>query len=478
NYIVQPTATPNDPQFTQQWALQNTGQNVQGIAGTPGADIKATAAWDVDTNRGSTANVVGIVDTGIDYNHPDLAANVWSAPAAFTVNIRGVAINCAAGTHGFNALTSTCDPLDDDAGSHGTHIAGIVGAVGNNSAGVSGVNWNASLMGLKFISPSGGDIAHAIDAISFAIQAKSAFAATAGANVRVLNNSWGPADSVGQGGFSQELLNTINEANDNQMLFVASAGNLSSNNDTTPYYPASYAAPPNNAANVISVAATNQSDALAGFSNYGATSVDVAAPGVSILSTTHNNTYGYLSGTSQAAAFTSGAAALVLARCSALDTSTLKSTLLTNADALASLNGKTKGSQANTGRRLNVNAALSACAAAYPPSVTRSLSTVADAYVNKALATTNFGNATELQVKQTSAGDDSHDRYTYLRFDLSSVSGQINQATLRLFGSLTNASIGSTPISVQQAATTAWIEGDGGTDNNPAGEITFSNQPG
>ena len=467
NYIVRPTAVPNDPQFAQLWALQNTGQSVQGIAGTPGADIRATQAWDVDTNRGSTANVVGIVDTGLDYTHPDLAANVWSAPAQFTVNIRGQSITCAAGTHGFNAITRTCDPADDDVNSHGTHIAGTIGAVGNNNAGIAGVNWNARLMGLKFIGAGGSDIAHAIDAISFAIQVKSAFAATAGANVRVLNNSWGPADNVGQSGFSQELLNTVNAANTNQMLFVASAGNLNSNNDATPYYPASYNS---SAANVISVAASDQFDNRAGFSNLGATTVDVAAPGTSILSTFRNGGYGYLSGTSMSAAYTSGAAALVLARCSALDTGLLKSTLLDNADGLTSLNGvtKPKTGQPGTGRRLNVNAAIASCAAAFPPSVTRSLSANADAYVNKVSAATNFGSAAELQVKQTAAGDDTHDRYTYLKFDLASVSGQINQAKLRLFGSLTNASIGSTPINVQQAATTTWDEAT----------ITWNNQPG
>ena len=473
NYVVRPTAVPNDPQYAQQYGLPKIG---------------APAAWDVDLNRGSAANVVGVVDTGIDYTHPDLAANVWTAPAAFTVIVGGQTINCAAGTHGFNALTSTCDPLDDDAvSSHGTHVAGIIGAVGNNATGVAGVNWNAAIMGLKFIDAGGaGDIAHAINALTFAIQVKVAFAATGAANVRVLNNSWGPTENCPTCGFSQELLNTINAANTNQMLFVASAGNGgvngANNNDAVGYYPASYGVPPSAplptpvpAPNVVAVAATDQNDNFAslanssGFnSNFGATSVHIAAPGVAIRSTTRNNLYTALSGTSQAAAYFSGAAALVLSRCSALDTGLLKSTLLDNADPLASLNGKTQpGRLANTGRRLNVGAAITACAAAYPQT-TATPTNVADAYVSRVTPTTNFGSATELQVKLTTVGDDSHDRQAYLKFDLSSLPAQIANARLRLFGSMSGASVASAPISVEKVTDTGWLEGTINWNNQPS----------
>ena len=275
--------------------------------GTAGADISADFAWDVST--GSRANVVAVVDTGIDYNHPDLAANVWSAPTSFTVNIGGTLITCAAGTHGFNAITNTCNPLDDN--DHGSHTSGTIGAVGNNGIGVSGVNWVASIMGSKFLDASGsGTTAGAINAIDFTIQAKAIFGA--GANVRVLSNSWGG------GGFSQALLDEINKANTNNMLFVAAAGNASANNDVTPNYPSNYAAP-----NVMAVAATDNRDARASFSNYGRTTVHLGAPGVDVLSTTRNNTYKYFSGTSMATPHVAGAAALVLSMCS-LDTAGVK----------------------------------------------------------------------------------------------------------------------------------------------------------
>ncbi|MEK6325549.1 MAG: S8 family serine peptidase [Acidobacteriota bacterium] len=339
NYIIHADLVPNDPSFSSLWGLRNTGQVINGVAGIPGADISATSAWDITI--GSRANVVAVVDTGIDYNHPDLAANVWSAPTSFTVTIGTQTITCAAGTHGFNAITNTCDPLDDN--NHGSHCSGTIGAVGNNGVGVAGVNWTASIMGAKFLNSSGsGTTANAINAIEFTIQAKQIFGADA--NVRVLSNSWGG------GGFSQALLDQINKANANNMLFLAAAGNNGSNNDTVPFYPASYNAP-----NVVVVAATNNRDQIASFSNFGSTSVDLGAPGVSVLSTTTGNTYSFFSGTSMAAPHVSGAAALVLSVCS-LDTAALKSNLLSNVDPITSLFGKTV-----TGGRLNVNKALLAC---------------------------------------------------------------------------------------------------------------------
>src|SRR5215813_1142243 len=204
NYLWHATLAPNDPQLPSLWALRNLGQSIGGQTGVAGADIHATSAWAVAT--GSRANVVMVIDTGIDYTHPDLVANMWSAPASFSVTIGGTSIVCGAGTHGFNAITRTCDPLDDN--NHGTHVAGTIGAAGNNAVGVSGVNWTAAIMGAKFLDRTGtGSTADAINAIEFAIQARNAFAATGAANVRVLSNSWGG------GGFSQALLNEINRAN-------------------------------------------------------------------------------------------------------------------------------------------------------------------------------------------------------------------------------------------------------------------------
>jgi len=351
NFVWHASVTPNDPQFSNLWGLRNIGQTVNGRVGTSGADIHAFSAWSIAT--GSRANVVAVIDTGMDYTHPDLVANVWNAPASFTVTIGG-GITCAAGTHGFNAITRTCDPLDDN--NHGTHVSGTIGGAGNNALGVIGVNWNASIMALKFLDSTGtGSTSAAIDAIEFAIQAKTRFGAAA--NVRVLSNSWGGA------GFSQALLDEINKASTNGMLFVAAAGNDGTSNDTTPTYPANY-----NAASVISVAATDSRDVLATFSNFG-TSVNLAAPGVSILSTVIGGGYAFFNGTSMATPHVSGSAALILSKCT-LDTPSLKALIINNVDVIAGLSGKV-----GTSGRLNVDRAIRACApAGTTPSAPRGVS--------------------------------------------------------------------------------------------------------
>jgi subtilisin family serine protease len=341
DYILHADVVPNDPRFGDLWGLQNTGQPILGTTGTPGADIHAVPAWDIST--GSSSVVVGVVDTGIDYTHPDLAGNVWSNPGGIG--------GCAAGTHGFNAITRTCDPRDDN--NHGSHVSGTIGAVGNNSLGVVGVNWTVTLMGLKFLDATGsGTTADAITAIDFAVQAK-----IAGVNVRVLSNSWGG------GAFSQALLDEINKANANDILFVAAAGNNATNNDTAPHYPSSYNAP-----NVVAVAATDQTDALASFSNFGPTSVHLGAPGVNVLSTIIGGNYDFFSGTSMATPHVSGSAALVLSRC-ALNTAALKSQLLNNVDPDPALAGIT-----TTGGRMDVDKAIRGCAAPPTPDFMLSIS--------------------------------------------------------------------------------------------------------
>jgi uncharacterized repeat protein (TIGR01451 family) len=328
NYILHLVATPNDTSYGQLWGLKNTGQYVYGMTGTAGSDIDAEAAWNLTT--GSASIVVGVIDTGVDYNHPDLAANMWSNPGG-----KGNAA-CAAGTHGFNAITMTCDPMDDHY--HGTHVSGTIGAVGNNGLGVAGVNWTTSIMALKFLGSSGsGTTAGAIAAIEFAVQAK-----IDGVNVRVLSNSWGG------GGFSKALLDEINWANENDILFVAAAGNNGSSNDTYAHYPSNYATP-----NMISVAATDSRDNTAYFTNYGLTTVHLGAPGVNILSCYLYGSYTTASGTSMATPHVAGVAALVLANAPSLTTAQVKSAILDNTDPISSLAGKTV-----TGGRLNAARAL------------------------------------------------------------------------------------------------------------------------
>ncbi|HEY4662016.1 MAG TPA: S8 family serine peptidase, partial [Terriglobales bacterium] len=213
NFIIRVNRTPNDPSFSSLYGLQKIG---------------APSAW--EKNTGNASVTVGVVDSGIDYTHPDLVGNVWSAPALFTVRIGGVNITCAAGTHGFNAITNSCDPFDDNG--HGTHVSGTIGATGNNGVGVVGVNWTTSIMGSKFLDSTGaGSTAGAINAIEFVVLANLT---SQSPNVRVLSNSWGGAP------FSQALLDEINRAGGNNMLFVAAAGNSGTNNNTIPEYPASY----------------------------------------------------------------------------------------------------------------------------------------------------------------------------------------------------------------------------------------------
>jgi subtilisin family serine protease len=311
NYVVHAlgaqaaSVTPNDPKFPQMWNLQNTGQE----GGTLGADIRATQAWGITT--GSSNVVIAIIDTGIDYNHEDLAANVWSNPATFTTTLSGTVINCAAGTHGFNAIAHTCDPLDDD--SHGSHVSGTIGAVGNNGVGVTGLNWTVRLLACKFLDQNGqGNTADAITCLEFVKAIKDT-----GVNIVATNNSWGG------GPFSQALSDAVAAQQKDGILFIAAAGNDFSDNDQTPSYPASLDLP-----NVISVAATTRFDGLADFSNIGHHSVLLGAPGQEILSTTPNNTYSVLSGTSMAAPHVTGLAALLAAQNPTRDWRAIKNLIL------------------------------------------------------------------------------------------------------------------------------------------------------
>jgi subtilisin family serine protease/uncharacterized membrane protein len=326
NYRLVALLTPNEPavQFASQWGMNNTGQKINASIGTAGADIGALNAWSLTT--GSRSNVFALLDSGTDYNHVDLAANIWSAPVDYTVTINGTPVTCLAGSHGFNVINMTCDPMDDFG--HGTQTASAIGAVGNNSIGIVGTNWVASIIPVKMLDATGnGTVADAVNAIEYVIQTRHALGINA--NVRVLSNSYG-----GMQDSSTALSDAIARANQEEMLFVAAAGNSYTNNDIAPNYPASYGLP-----NVISVAATTNRDALPAFSNYGPLTVHLGAPGQDIITTTRNNGYAYATGTSLSAPFVAGTVGLMLARDGSLTVDAMRNGVLNTVDVTPSLSG-------------------------------------------------------------------------------------------------------------------------------------------
>ncbi|WP_155806242.1 S8 family serine peptidase, partial [Planktothrix agardhii] len=325
--ITPQATTPNDPGYSQLWGLNNTGQS----GGTADADIDAPEAWDIQ--KGNQNLVIGVIDTGVDYNHPDLSANIWTNPG----EIAGDGIdNDSNGyiddTRGWDFAYNDNNPMDVHG--HGTHVSGTIAGKGNNGVGVTGVAWNAKIMPLKFLNDSGsGYLSDAILAINYAT-AKG---------VKLTNNSWGG------GGYSQALSDAINTAGQQGALFIAAAGNdYGNNNDITPAYPASY-----NLSNIISVASTTRTDGLSSFSNYGATTVDLGAPGSDIYSTTPGANYATYSGTSMASPHVTGAAALLWSQNPTWTAQQVKDKLLQTTDPISALSGKSV-----SGGRLNINNAL------------------------------------------------------------------------------------------------------------------------
>ncbi|QQS31311.1 MAG: S8 family serine peptidase [Sphingobacteriales bacterium] len=334
NYIYSISLTPNDPMLGSLWGMNK---------------IQAPQAWDTETDCSDV--VVGVIDTGIDWTHPDLVNNIWQnlgedadGDGHVLEYIGGVwqfdpgdidgidndGNGYADDFIGWDFKNNDNNPMDDN--SHGTHCAGTIGAQGNNGLGVVGVCWQVKLMGLKFFGASGqgGYTSDAVAALNYATNM----------GIKITNNSWGG------GGYSQTLYNAILNAQNNNSIFVAAAGNSANNNDDVPHYPSSYTLP-----NIISVAATTPNDILASFSNYGTTSVDLAAPGTAILSTVLEGAYSSYSGTSMAAPHVAGAAALVY--CPGMGYADIKAAILSQVDVVPELAGKCV-----TGGRLNVFKAL------------------------------------------------------------------------------------------------------------------------
>ncbi len=325
DYIVFTTATPDDPRFEDLWGLQNTGQ----AGGTAGADISAGEAWNLST--GSSDVIVAVIDTGVDATHQELAPNIWTNPGETAGNgIDDDGNGLIDDTNGWDFYDDDKDPSDEDF--HGTHVAGTIGAAGNNTFGVVGVAWNVSLLPIRFLGPSGGTTSDAIDCITYST--------TIGADLS--SNSWGG------GGFSTALHDAINAANDADILFVAAAGNDSLDSDQITNYPSGYEVD-----NIISVASTTRNDTLSDFSNYGASSVDLGAPGSEILSTSPANSFRLLSGTSMATPHVSGVCALIKSLIPDASAALIKETLFDTVDPLPALSGIT-----TTGGRMNAFAAL------------------------------------------------------------------------------------------------------------------------
>jgi len=320
--------TPNDPKYAELWGMHNTGSNdPSGAQGVAGADISAQQAWEI--TRGNRSVKIAVIDTGIDYTHPDLAENIWvnEAEKNGKAGVDDDGNGYVDDIHGYDFANDDADPIDGH--SHGTHCAGTIGAVHNNAQGVAGVMAEVSLVAVKFLSDAGsGTTANAIRSIDYATSL----------NVDIMSNSWGG------GGRSQALFEAIQRASDKGIIFAAAAGNSSTNNDSRPHYPSNYAT-----ANMVSVAAHASNDELASFSCFGRNTVHIAAPGHKITSCIKNGGYGTYSGTSMATPHVAGAVGLLLAHTGRMDHAIFKERLLKTSVPVRSYRGKM---QANG--RLNV----------------------------------------------------------------------------------------------------------------------------
>ncbi|WP_223808867.1 S8 family peptidase [Rufibacter hautae] len=339
NYLYTHQATTADPYFTQNnlWGLYGDATNPKNVYGSQAAE-----AW-AKGHIGSASVVVGIIDEGVQTNHPDLQGQVWVNPYDKADGIDNDGNGYIDDVNGWDFAGNNKTVYDGGSGGsvddHGTHVAGTIGAK-NNGAGVVGVNWNVKMISCKFLGQTGGTSVAAIKALDYLTDLKNRH----GINIVASNNSWGG------GGYSQALYDAINRANAKSILFVAAAGNggsdgVGDNNDVVANYPSNYNLP-----NVIAVAAITSSGARAPFSNYGATTVDIGAPGAAIFSTTAYNTYSGYSGTSMATPHVTGAAALYAASHPGSTATAIKNAILGSATPTASLAGKCV-----TGGRLNMS---------------------------------------------------------------------------------------------------------------------------
>ena len=333
--IIRLSKLPNDSRFGSLWGLHNLGQN----GGTIDADIDAPEAWDITT--GSQSVVVAVIDSGVDYNHSDLNTNMWTNPGEIPGNgVDDDGNGFVDDVYGINAVDDNGNPMDVVNDPHGTHVAGTIGAAGNNGLGVVGVNWTCSIMALKFIGDDGeGSLSGEVQCIDYAINH----------GAHVINGSYGDY------GTSNIERRAIERAGVAGILCAFAAGNDGEDSDSQPQYPASYELD-----NIIAVADSTHDDRLSNFSNYGGTTVDVAAPGSSILSTIPNNAYDSYSGTSMASPHVAGLAALIRATDNTLTFKDLKDRIIDSVDKIPSMAGKlVSGGRINAAKALKVQKSFS-----------------------------------------------------------------------------------------------------------------------
>jgi hypothetical protein len=344
NYKVKALSLiPDDPMFNQLWNMHNTGQTL----GTVDADIDAPEAWEIAAGGSEVIEevIVAVLDTGVDYTHPDLAANMWVNEAEFngTPSVDDDGNGYIDDIYGYDFANYDGDPIDDEG--HGSHVSGTLGAVGNNGEGVAGVCWDVKIMAVKFLGAYGsGWTSDAVSSVQYATLM----------GARVMSNSWGG------GAYSSALEDAIRAAGDAGILFIASAGNgYHSNNDDIPFYPPSY-----DLDNIIAVLSTDHDDRLSEHSNYGLTSIDLGAPGGDffnqIRSCYRDGRYNWMYGTSMATPHVSGACALVWSVCPILSHMEVKDLLMRTVDPQPSLNGRCV-----SGGRLNVHSAILGTEAAW-----------------------------------------------------------------------------------------------------------------